>query len=333
MEREGEITMYRKPLSWITVALCLVIIISMVGCGSKSEKVTVVLDWTPNTNHTGLYVALDNGYFQDLGLDVEIIQPTTGLAEPLVASGQAQFGVSSQEVLTFARLEGIPVVSIAAIIQHNTSGFASLKDQGILTPKEFEGKRYGGWGSPVESATIKALMDKVNGDFNKVTIVTTGSVDFFASTEKNADFSWIFFGWDGIAAELRDVELNFISVPDYDPVLDYYTPVLMTSESMIKDKPEIVEKFMKAVTKGYLYAMDQPEDSAMILLKYAPELDQELVLASQIWLKDKYQADAAVWGDQKLSVWQNYMDWLFANALVESVMDVENAFTTDFLAN
>lgn len=96
------------------------------------KHVTVVLDWTPNTNHTGLYVAKEKGYFKDEGLDVDIIQPGEAGADQLVAAGKAQFGISAQESITEARIQGVPIVSIAAIIQHNTSGFASPKEKILL---------------------------------------------------------------------------------------------------------------------------------------------------------------------------------------------------------
>ena len=156
----------------------------------KKTKITVVLDWTPNTNHTGLYVAKELGYFEEEGLEVTIIQPGNGTSDQLVASGKAQFGVSYQESVTLARIEDIPIVSIAAVIQHNTSGFYSRADKGIKTPKDFENKKYGGWGSPIEKATLKALMDKENADVEKVKIITSGDTDFFAVSEKSVDFAW-----------------------------------------------------------------------------------------------------------------------------------------------
>ncbi len=326
--------MTNKRNVFLPLLLCLALLIGLTGCGigEDPQKTTVALDWTPNTNHTGLYVALEKGYFAEEGLDVEIIQPATGTAEQLVAAGQAQFGVSNQEAITMARIEGIPVVSIAAIIQHNTSGFASLKEKGIETPKDFEGMRYGGWGSPIEEATIKALMEEYDADFDEVEILTTGAVDFFAATERHADFSWIFYGWDGIAAEIRGIELNFIKISDYDPALDYYTPLLMTSEAMIEEQEETVSAFMRAVTKGYEFSMGNPLEAADILYLHAPELDQDLIVESQKWLADEYQAEADIWGYQELSVWQDYMDWLYDNELVESRTDMEEAFTTDFLA-
>ncbi|AHM56163.1 ABC-type nitrate/sulfonate/bicarbonate transport system, periplasmic component [Peptoclostridium acidaminophilum DSM 3953] len=324
---------------FISIMLSAVLAFSMLsGCAKeepkdegKLQKVVVTLDWTPNTNHTGLYVAKDKGYYEEAGLDVQIIQPGEGTADQLVAANKAQFGVSYQESVTLARLENVPVVSIAAVIQHNTSGFASVKDKGIVTPKDYEGKRYGGWGSPIEKATLKALMDKYGGDVEKVQILTTGATDFFASSEKDVDFAWIFEGWTGIEAKLKGIELNYIDLGKENEALDYYTPVLITNENNIKNNPELVEKFMTATSKGYESAIENPGEAAQILLDNAPELNPELVKASQEFLSTKYKDDADVWGYQKETVWQKYTDWLFDNKLIESKIEVSKAFTNDFL--
>lgn len=323
----------------LILVLVLVFSISLTACADKSaeddrkvlDKVTVTLDWTPNTNHTGLFVASDKGYYKEEGLEVTIIQPAGGTAEQLVASNEAQFGVSYQEGVTYARANQVPVVSIAAVIQHNTSGFGSLVEKGILSPKDFEGKRYGGWGSPIEDETIKALMETDGGDFSKVEILTTGSVDFFATSEKNADFSWIFYGWDGIAAETKGIALNYIDLASYDEVFDYYTPVIITSEELIENNRELAEKFMRATAKGYQFAIENPEESALILLNNAPELDKELVLASQEWLSERYQAEAEIWGVQKREVWERYTDWLVERELLDEKIDIDQAFNNDFL--
>jgi len=313
--------------------LCLLFV---VGCGTTKstdglEQITITLDWTPNTNHTGLFIAKDKGFYEAEGLNVDIIQMSGSTVEQLVASGKSHFGVSYQEAVTFARTSSIPVVSIATVIQHNSSGFASLKDKGIETPRDFEGKRYGGWGSPIEEATIKALMDKFDADFEKVEIMTTGAADFFVISEREADFSWIFFGWDGVAAELKGIELNYIDLGKTDPALDYYTPVLITSEGLIENNPALVERFMKATAKGYSLAIEDPQEAGEILLNNAPELDRELVMGSQVWLQDKYQAEAEIWGLQKKEVWERYAAWLYDRQLLERELDVDKAFTNDFL--
>lgn len=218
-----------KKLVVIVLALSLAVALAACGAPAKEEtleKVTVVLDWTPNTNHTGLYVAQDKGYFAENGLDVEIIQPSDSAVLQLVAAGTAHFGIDFQESLTFARDEGIPVVSIGAILQHNTSAFAAPADRGINSAKDFEGKNYGGWGMDMETATLKYMMEKAGGDFSKLNITTIGDTDFLTAAEMGSiDFAWIYEGWEGISAQLKGVELTYVPFAD-DPIFDYYTPII-----------------------------------------------------------------------------------------------------------
>ena len=297
----------------------------------KLEKVTVMLDWVPNTNHTGLYVAKDKGYFKEQGLEVEIIQPSEGGTSQLVATGKAQFGVSYQEDVTMARANGIPVVSIAAVIQHNTSGFASKKELHIQRPKDLEGKRYGGWGSPTEEAVLAAVLDQDNGDAAQIKNINIGTTDFFTAIQRDIDFAWIYYGWDGLEAERRNIPLNFMLLKDLHPALDYYTPVLITNEKLIAEKPELAQKFMAAVAQGYGYCIEHPQEAAEVLLQNAPETNRELALKSQQWLAEQYQADAPRWGEQKKEIWQRYADWMLQQKLLPQAVDVDKAFTNQFL--
>lgn len=300
---------------------------------NQLTPVTIMLDWTPNTNHTGIYVAKEKGLFANEGLDVKIVQPSSqGTVEQLVAANQVEFGVSAQEQVTYARVQDLPLVSIATILQHNTSGFASLSDKNIQSAKDFEGKTYGGWGLPSEDATIKALMEKENADFNKVKMMNIGESDQIASlSQGNIDFVWIFYGWAGVQAEIANKQLNMIWLKDVEPVLDYYTPVIVTGEKMIQEKPEIVRSFMKAVSEGYDFAVKNPNEAAEILIKNAPEADPNLIKKSQEWLSPKYKEDADRWGVQKPEVWENYAKWLSERKLIDRMIDSDKAFTNDFL--
>lgn len=340
--------MLRKRVSLFVVVVLIIGLLA--GCGAtktpgagdekgstneeqKLEKITVILDWVPNTNHTGMYVALENGYYKEEGLEVEIIQPTEGGSANLIAAGQGQFGVSYQEQVTYARTatEPLPVKAIAAIIQHNTSGFGSPASKNIKTPKDFEGKKYGGWGSPMEEATLKGLMEKEGADFSKVEMVDIGSSDFFTSVENHVDFTWIYYGWDGIAAELRDFDLNFIKLQDVDAALDYYTPVIIANEDYLQQNPEIAKKFLRATSKGFEFSIDKPEEAGKALLKHVPELDEEMVIASQKYLAKEYKAEAPRWGEMKEEIWVNYGKWMLEKGLLENELDYEKAFTNDFL--
>ncbi len=321
-----------KKTTIILMIFILAAIIS-VGCTPKSTSdITFVLDWTPNTNHTGVYVALENGYFADKGLNVEIIQPSEGTAEQLVAANTAQFGISYQENVTFARAQGIPVVSVAAVIQHNTSGFMSLKSEGIMSPADFSGKKYGGWGSDIETAMVKYLMEQSGGDSNTVEIVTIGDTDFFVASATGAvDFAWVYEAWTLKEAELKGMDVNYFGIAEFSDVLDFYTPVIITNEENISSNKKMVKDFMSAVAKGYEYAIKNPDKAAAILLKHAPELDKDLVEASQRFLMDKYQGDAEKWGIQKTETWDRYTGWLFDNGFIEEIVKSEEAFTNAFI--
>src|SRR5687767_1953473 len=121
-------------------------------------QVTLMLDWVPNVNHTGIFVAQDQGYFEEAGLNVEIVQPGEVYAEQAVATGTAEFGISFQEQLTIAiARQQVPLVSVAAIIQHNTSGFASRGDANVTSPADWAGMVYGGFASDFEEPTLHAL--------------------------------------------------------------------------------------------------------------------------------------------------------------------------------
>ncbi|MET3287976.1 UNVERIFIED_CONTAM: ABC-type nitrate/sulfonate/bicarbonate transport system substrate-binding protein [Brevibacillus sp. OAP136] len=297
----------------------------------KPIDIKVVLDWTPNTNHTGLYVAQEKGFFKEQGLNVQIIQPGQTGSDQMVGAGNAEFGVSYQEGVTQARIQGVPLVSIAAVIQHNTSGFASPVAKNIKTPKDFEGKTYGGWGSPAENAMIESLMQGQQADASKVKIVNIGDADYFTAVKRDIDFAWIYYGWTGIEAEQRKEPMNMIYLKDYSEKLDYYTPVLVTNEKMIQEKPDVVKKFMAAVSKGYQFAIDKPDEAADILCKAAPDLDKNLVHASQKWLSPRYKDDAPRWGEQKKAVWENYAGWMLDHKLLEKQLDADKAFTNQFL--
>jgi ABC-type nitrate/sulfonate/bicarbonate transport system substrate-binding protein len=320
-----------------TALLPVLVAGALAGCRGPSgapTKVTVMLDWAPNTNHTGLYVALDRGWYREQGLEVEIIQPGQGgTPVQLVATDKADLCISFQEEVTNARATDIPVVSIAAIIQHNTSALISLKEKGITRPRDLEGKRYGAFGLPIEEQVLSALMECDGADPSRLEFVNIGSSDPLTAIEQgDVDVVWIFEGWEGIEAGRRGLSVNLLRLSDWPNCLpDYYTPVLVTSESTISKRPDLVRRFLAATARGYRYAIEHPAEAAEILIRYAPEADPELIRQSQAWLSPRYQADAPRWGEQKQSVWQAYADWMSERGLLPRPIDAARAFTNEFL--
>ena len=296
------------------------------------EDVTVILDYVANTNHTGMYAALDLGYYEEEGLNVKIVEPTEGATATLVAVGKGDFGISYQEDVTIAltSADPLPIKAIAAILQHNTSGFATYEGKGINSPKDFEGKTYAGWGGPGEEAVLKAVMTQDGADFSKLNMVISDGSGFEALKDK-VDVMWFFEGWDNIKCELADFPIHYMPVRDLDSRLDYYTPVIIANNDTLENKPEMVEKFLAATEKGYEYAIENPDESAEILLKYTPDSSPELLQKSQEYLADKYMEDTDQWGVMKDEVWDNYTDFMVEYGVIDKAIPAADCYTNEFL--
>ena len=330
-------TLYNKKILVFMVAI-LAICMNFTACGNSKdnglEKVTFVLDWTPNTNHTGLYVALEKGYFEEAGLDVEIVQPPEDGAVVLVASGKAQFGVSFQDSLAAALAgdDALPVTAVASIIQHNTSGIISLAGNGMDTPKGMEGHTYATWNGAIELATLKEVVEADGGDFDKVELIPSTVTDEVSALKTNSvDSIWIFYAWAGVKTELEELDTDYFAFADIDPVFDYYTPVIISGNRYLEENPDTAKAFLNAVSKGYAFAIENPEEAADILCKAAPELDKELVLASQKYLADQYQAEAEYWGYIDADRWNNFYQWVNENELTEDEVPLDTGFSNDYL--
>lgn len=300
----------------------------------SARKITFCLDYTPNTNHTGIYVAQAKGYFKDEGLTVKVVQPADGTAEAMIGSGQAQLGVSYQDYIANALSSKNPVAieAVAAIIQHNTSGIMSRKADGITSAKKMEGHTYATWSMPVEQATIKQVMESDGGDFSKLKMVPYEVVDEVAGLKANMfDCVWVYEGWAVQNAKVQHYDVNYFSFVDMDKVFDFYTPVIAANDDFAKKYPDVVKAFVRAAKRGYEYAIKHPKDAGDILLDAAPELSSDLVQASAKYLAKQYQADAKSWGVIDKSRWDAYFKWLNDKNLVESKLDENSGWTMDYL--
>ena len=315
------------------MVLLFAILLCITACGGNDAVIRVLLDWTPNTNHTGLFVALDKGWFTEAGLEVTITQPPEDEALVLVASGKAEFGVTFQESMGPAiakRRDALPVTAVAAIISHNTSGIMSLRTSGILRPRDLSGKRFASWETPVVSSVIRYIVNTDGGSFNAVNMIPNNATDAISALLSDVDAIWIYYAWDGIAAEVSGVGINYIDLGTFDSALDFYTPVLAANTVWAEKNPNTVKKFLAAVSKGYHYAIDNPLEAAEILLRYAPELDRQLVIKSQEYLKTRYQGDAPRWGEIDPVRWGGFYTWMYEQGLLE-VNIGSGGFTNEYL--
>ena len=315
-------------------SMSLIVSVPAFAQAQEPEAITFVLDWTPNTNHTGLYVALEKGYFEDQGLTVEIVQPPEDGADALVASGKAQFGVSFQDTMAPGVVgdNALPTTAVAALIQHNTSGIVSRKGEGMDRPRGLEGHKYATWDTPIELAMIKNVVEADGGDYDKIELIPSTVTDEVSALQSNSvDAIWIFYGWAGVKMELEDLETDYFSFSDINPVFDYYTPVIIGNNDFLQENPETATKFLTALRDGYEFSIANPQEAAEILCSAAPELDPELAAASQEYLANQYKADVERWGYIDPERWNAFYQWLNENDLVETELPMNAGFSNAYL--
>lgn len=323
----------------LLLILVIALAATLVACQTDKDtapeelkEITIVLDWAPNTNHTGLYIAQSNGYYEEAGLSVSIVQPPEDGAPALVASGKADFGIDFQESLAMALSSSspLPITAVSAIIDHNTSGILTLAKNNVQSPKDLEGLTYATWETPFEIAVMKQVVEADGGNFNNVVFVPATVTDVITALQTNVDAVWIYRAWDGIAADIAGIDYNYFAFADIAPVLDFYTPIIIANNDFLNDDPETAKAFLAATQKGYEYAISNPEEAAKEFVEAVPELDIKLVTASQIYLADQYKSNKATWGTFDEKRWNNFYLWIYEQGIVD--VDLSGTgFTNDYL--
>ncbi len=329
----------------LACSLSLCMILSLTACGSgedtKTEegltKITFCLDWTPNTNHTGLYVAQSQGYYEDAGLEVEIVQPPENGAAHMCAAGEAQFAIEAQDTMaaSLALEEPLGITAVAAVLQHNTSGIMSRAGDGIDTPAGLTGKTYATWDSPIELAMLENVVNADGGDFNKVKLIPNDITDEPAALKaKQTDAIWVFEGWSKVNADVNGVDVDYFAFKDINETFDYYTPVIIANDTFLAEQPEIAKAFMEATSRGYEFAAENPDEAADMLIAGdntgSLAEAEELVKASQKYLSPLYIDDAEKWGVIDAERWNGFYQWLHENALCAKDL-TDKGFSNDYL--
>ncbi len=332
---------FRREIGIAALAALMVLTAAACSTGTSENdtiQLTVCLDWTPNTNHTGLYVADALGYYEEAGLSVSIVQPPEGDAAALCAAGQAEFAVAVQDNLAaaFAREDPLEVTAVAALLQHNSSGIISRAGEGMDVPSGLEGNRYSTYNGEIELAIMQYVVESDGGDFSQVSLIPYTVEDEAGALRENlTDAIWIYYGWGGISAELSGLDFDYFYLRDIDPVLDYYTPVLIANNQFLEESPETARAFLEATARGYEYAVENPEDAARILIEGdttgSLSGSEELVTASQIWMAGEYKAEVDQWGYIDPDRWNAFYGWLNDNGLVETEISDNTGFTNDYL--
>ncbi|MBZ9720459.1 ABC transporter substrate-binding protein [Mesorhizobium sp. AD1-1] len=232
---------------------------------SAAQKVTVALDWTVNTNHIGLFVARDKGFYREAGLEVDILPYSDTGAGTLVANRVADFGINGTISLFTQRTAGADLKGVYAVVQSETGRvvFNAARNE-IKSPRSLDGLIYGGFGSAWENALISTIIrhDGGKGDFETVTLGTSA---YEALANGSVDFTLEVSTWEGVEAELRGVKQRSFVYADYG-VPDEHTTLISSSEAYLQANPKPAADFVQATRRGYQFAVDHPDDAATLLI-------------------------------------------------------------------
>ena len=304
--------------------------------------VRLALDWTPNTNHLGFYVAKSKGWYADAGITLDIL-PYGGTApESILAAHQAECGISFQDSMTFAAATGAPIVSVMAILQHTAQDIAVLADSKIERPKDLDGRTYAGFGYPNEVPTLQSVIrhDGGRGVFDTVTLDTAAYEALYA---KRADFVITFAAWEGIEAAERGVDLRTFRFTDYG-FPDFYQVVLACDRDWLTKDPAAAKAFVSATARGFAFAAQNPDEAAAILISSNPgvfDANPDLPKASATYLAEQglFMDPHGGVGTQTLEKWSGYSGFLYDQGLLVDAQgatlktppDYGALFTNEFL--
>ena len=305
--------------------LLLIIVFTLISCSNEQEliDISLALDWYPNSNHAGIYYGIDNGYFEENDINVDVYTPSDPASIlQTVASGRDEFGISYQPDLLLARSEGIPVVAVHSIVKTPLNSIMTLGDSGIDNPSKLKNKTIGYPGIPLNIGILSSILEEQDLTIDDVELVDVGFDLVPALLSERVDaIIGAFWSHESILIELEGREVNILKFEEWG-IPKYHELVLVTSEEYFKNNEEIVEKFVDAFSRGYKKSIENNDKSMEALIAAFPEVNVELEtqgikLLSPLW-QESFDSDG-------MDSWNKFGDWMKDKGLISESLDVEKS--------
>lgn len=295
----------------------------------ETTPIKIALDWTPNTLHTGLYVALAKDFFSRRDLSVQLLPPDASYSQTpakLLENGKVDFAICpSESCIAYHHSGKMQLQAVYAILQRDASAIVSTEIAGI--GQLGEGKVYGSYNARYEDHIVRSMVshDGGNGDGMKIQS-SEGKLDLFAALKKgDVDATWIFMPWEGVEAELEGVKLHAFKTEDYG-VPYGYSPVIAQNAASERLSPEVLKDFVAAVREGYEYALQHVSESVEILSAHCqPPRSKEFLERSQNSINAFYGGEGKL-GSMKSAKWKTWVEWLKSQGLLDKIIEPDELF-------
>jgi putative hydroxymethylpyrimidine transport system substrate-binding protein len=311
----------------VALLAAVLVLAGAAGCGGGGAEpgapkgATLVLDFTPNAVHSGIYAALSRGYYREAGVDLHVQQPGESTDAPkLLAAGRADLAILDIHDLGIARERGIDLVGVMPIVQRPLAAVIARAEGPVRRPRDLQGHRVGVTGLPSDEAVVDSEVAADGGDPAKVDEVTIGFNAVSALAAGKVDAATGFWNAEAIALQQQGVPIRTFKVNEFGAP-PYPELILTTSRKTLEDKPELVDAVVSATRRGYGFAEGNPDAALEDLLEADKSLeraDQEAQLEALIPVLDPKPFD--------LKVLEDWASWDLEHGLLEKPLDVEEAF-------
>ena len=310
----------------------IILSLFVIGCGNEKE-LSLALDWYPNSNHAGIYSAIDEGFFDEEGIKLSVYTPSDPTAIiSSVASGRDDFGLSYHPDILQAQSAGLEIVSVLSISQHPLNSIMTLKKSSIKNPSDLRGKVVGYPGIPSNKAMLETVLSSQNININDVETVDVGFELVKALVSGSVDaIIGAYWTHESIVMELQGYEIEIMRLEEWG-VPDYYELILITNKSFLQENKSDVEKVVNSFKKGYEFSIKNPQESITSLISIAGEeiVEENVERAGVELLIPMWQSNNLPFGHQDISKWEETYEWMYQNNFLEKELIIENLFIDEF---
>lgn len=298
-------------------------------------KIKLALDWTPNTNHIGFFIAKELGYYKNNGIKIELLDPISDnyylTPAKKVELGKADLALCPTEsILSYkTKKKKFDMIGIAAIYKEDLSAIAVKKDLKIGSPKKLDNMSYASYNAKYEDKIIQKMIIN-DGGKGKIKIAYPSKLGIWNTIVSNKyDSTWIFINWEGIEAANNGIKLNLFKMSDFK--IPYsYSPVVVTSKKYFEKNKKKCKSFLSCSKKGFLFAKSNPTQAIEIFKKFVPK-NEKVILEKSLNFSSKYFGNSEDWGIMDDVVVDNFLKWLHAEGLESKKFTSKDIISNELL--